>query len=123
MISTDIIRRMADSQPLFVRLPREAAEQLDRAATESGTSKREIITRLITGDDLVVGRHAFRPAEAPDVLTLDEAAELLRASGAAVRALAAAGELPGREVGGEWRFARAALLDWLGGAAAPAGGR
>jgi hypothetical protein len=28
--------------------------------------------------------------------------------------LARAGELPGRELGGEWRFARVALLGWLG---------
>ena len=31
------------------------------------------------------------------------------------RALAEAGELPGRRIGGDWRFPRAALLEWLGG--------
>jgi excisionase family DNA binding protein len=30
-----------------------------------------------------------------------------------VRALAEAGELPGRRVGGDWRFAREAVLRWL----------
>ena len=99
---------MSASQPLFVRLPRAAAEELESAAARAGTSKREVLTGLI------VGQHAFRPAEAPAVLTLDEAAELLRVEPAAVRALAEAGELPGREVAGEWRFARAALLTWLG---------
>jgi excisionase family DNA binding protein len=106
---------MSESQPLFVRLPREAADRLEAAAAQAGTSKREIITKLVTGDDLVVGQHAFRPAEAPAVLTLDEAAELLRTDAAVVRELAEAGELPGRQVAGEWRFARAAVLAWLGG--------
>jgi excisionase family DNA binding protein len=32
-----------------------------------------------------------------------------------VEALADAGELPGRKVGGEWRFAREAVLRWLAG--------
>ena len=105
---------MSESQPLFVRLPRAAAERLEASAAQAGTSKREIITRLVTGDDLVVGQHSFRPAEAAPVLTVDEAAELLRVEPAAVLELAAAGELPGREIGGEWRFARAAVLDWLG---------
>jgi excisionase family DNA binding protein len=105
---------MAESQPLFVRLPRAAAEQLESAAAQTGTSKREVITRLLAGDHLVVGQHSFRPAETPAVLTLGEAADLLRVDPAAIRELAEAGELPGREIGGEWRFARAALLAWLG---------
>lgn len=52
--------------------------------------------------ELALGRHHFRPAEAPDVLTLEQAA-----------ALAEAGELPGRRIGSDWRFPRAALLEWL----------
>ncbi len=108
---------MADSQPLFVRLPRAAAEELDRAAQDSGMSKREVITRLITGDELAVGRHAFRPAAEPAVLDLGEAAALLRVDTAAVAELAERGELPGRRVGGEWRFARDTVLAWLGGGA------
>jgi len=60
----------------------------------------------------VIGRHAFRPFE-PDVLTLEEVAELLAVEPDAVAELAAAGELPGRKIGDAWRFARAAVLDWL----------
>jgi excisionase family DNA binding protein len=108
---------MAETHPLFVRLPAAAAERLERTAAETGASKREIVTRLITGDDVVVGRHTFRPAEPPEVLTVAQAAELLQVEPAAVDELAAAGELPGRRVGGEWRFARAAVLAWLGAAA------
>jgi excisionase family DNA binding protein len=54
-------------------------------------------------------------AGAEEVLTLPEAAALLRLSAEAVRASALAGELPGRAFGEEWRFARTALLAWLAG--------
>ena len=106
---------MSDSQPVFVRLPRGAAQRLETVAAETGSSKREIITRLITGDDLVVGAHAFRPTEPATVLTLDEVAELLRIEPAVASELAEAGELPGRRVNGEWRFSRSAVIDWLAG--------
>ncbi|MDP9401677.1 MAG: helix-turn-helix domain-containing protein [Actinomycetota bacterium] len=114
---------------LFVRLPREQAERLDRAAFEARTPKRELVTRLVArfvdpgstdglvgGEEgLAVGRHAFRPSDVPEVLTLAQAAELLQVEEAALRDLAQAGDLPARLVAGEWRFARAALLDWLRG--------
>jgi excisionase family DNA binding protein len=105
--------RLTESQPLFVRLPRRAAERLESVAAETGATKREVITKLITGDDPVVGAHAFRPGEPNAVLTLPDAAELLRVETAVVEELAEAGQLPGRRVGGEWRFAREALLRWL----------
>jgi len=60
----------------------------------------------------VIGRHAFRPFE-PDVLTLEEVAELLCVEPDAVADLASSGELPGRQIGDAWRFARSAVLDWL----------
>ncbi len=103
---------MAESQPLFVRLPVTAAERLERASKDTGASKREIITRLIIGDDLTVGGFAFRPTD-DEVLTLEEVAALLRVEPQVVRELATAGELPSRELAGEWRFARAAVLAWL----------
>jgi excisionase family DNA binding protein len=110
-----------DSTPLFVRLPRREADLLDRVAFEGKISKRELVTTLVQrylGEDkqeLALGRHDFRPAEAPDVLTLEQAAALLQVDAAEITALAEAGELPGRRIGGEWRFPRAALLAWLGG--------
>jgi len=60
----------------------------------------------------VIGRHAFRAYER-DVLTLAEVAELLAVEPDAVERLATDGELPGRRIGEEWRFARAAVLGWL----------
>jgi excisionase family DNA binding protein len=62
---------------------------------------------------LVVGQHSFRPADLPDVLTPGQAASLLHVDEDAVLALAEDGRLPGRKIGDEWRFARAALVAWL----------
>jgi excisionase family DNA binding protein len=49
------------------------------------------------------------------VLTLEQLAEMLSLDADSARALAEAGELPGRKLGEEWRFSRRAILDWLGG--------
>jgi excisionase family DNA binding protein len=128
---------MSDRRALYVRLPADAAAKLDRAVYELKTSKQDLIAGLVAGLDieaapqrvaleledegLTVGRHEFRPAGAPDVLTAAEVADLLRTTEDAVLELARSGELPGRRLGGEWRFARAAVLEWLGRAgAAPA---
>ena len=48
------------------------------------------------------------------MLTLEEAAAYLRLPGDAIAWQAAAGELPGRQVAGEWRFLQSALDEWLG---------
>lgn len=121
---------MSDRRPLFVRLPTAAADKLDRAAFELKVSKQELVTDLVANhlqatapprrvtvelpeEGLTVGRHEFRPAPAPEVLTLEDAAALLQVEPAVVAELAEAGELPGRRVGGVWRFARGAVLAWL----------
>jgi excisionase family DNA binding protein len=107
--------------PLYVRLASEAAQRLDDAVAASGLTKRRIVEDAVRehlgGDrDLVVGRATLREPM-PDVLTAGEAASLLRIGEADVLAAAEAGELPGRRIGGEWRFAREALMAWLGAAA------
>jgi hypothetical protein len=50
---------MSDSQPLFVRLPAPAAQRLERIASISGASKREVVTRLILGNELRFSRSAL----------------------------------------------------------------
>ena len=113
---------------LFVRLPQEQADRLDRAASALGTPKGRLVARLVAehvdpdtpgGLDelrgLPMGRHAFRPSPSPDVLTAEEAAALLQAPVETVVELAESGELPGRKLAGEWRFARQALIAWLSG--------
>jgi excisionase family DNA binding protein len=130
-------RRDDDTAALFVRLPLEEAGKLERFAFERRIPKRDVVRRLVAErlDDadiiwrqplpppmppvpeVVVGRADFVPAEAPEVLTVEQAAELLQTEPDAVRALADAGELPGRRIGDEWRFLRSAVLAWLGGPA------
>jgi excisionase family DNA binding protein len=122
---------------LFVRIPQAQARTLDRLAFESRRPKQAVVSELLSraiGEPssrrvttietvqepaTVVGHHAFRPIEA-DVLTLEELAELLAVEPAAVEALASTGELPGRRIGGQWRFARAAVLAWLAHGSEPA---
>ena len=135
-------RRADETAALFVRLPLEEAEKLDRFAFERRIPKRDVVRRLVAERlddadvlwhrplpppipmpvapaDVVVGRADFVPTDAPEVLTVDEAAELLQAEPEAVRALAESGGLPGRKIGDEWRFLRSAVLAWLGGAEPP----
>lgn len=108
-----------DRVPLFVRLPREQAAALDRLAGSTGQRKQHLVSELLA-DQLAVGRieiaeNAAENPHAGEVLTLEEAAALLRLPVAAVRDRALAGELPGRAFGEEWRFSRTSLLAWLGG--------
>ena len=49
----------------------------------------------------------------PEVMTLDEAARLLRVHPQTVKALARAKTIPGRKVGRAWRFSKQALLAYL----------
>jgi excisionase family DNA binding protein len=49
----------------------------------------------------------------PEVLTLPEAAVYLRVPEADVLNLVHGHGLPGRQIGGEWRFLKAGLQDWL----------
>jgi excisionase family DNA binding protein len=109
--------------PLYVRLANDSAQQLDAAVAASGLTKRQIVEDAVRSHladrekGLVVGRIALQEPM-PDVLTLGEAAALLRVEEADVTEAAERGELPGRKLGGEWRFAREALMAWLG---APSG--
>ena len=55
------------------------------------------------------------PQTEPSVLTLTEAADLLRVDSEELRRLAERQELPARRVGAVWRFNRSTLLAWLNG--------
>jgi excisionase family DNA binding protein len=114
---------------LYVRIPKAEAEKLDRAAFELKASKQDLIAGLVArygdvdtlrrvtvetvDDSLAVGHAAFRPLAPPEVLTLPELAQWLQVDESALAELAKAGELPGRRLAGEWRFAREAVLEWL----------
>jgi len=49
------------------------------------------------------------------VLTLEEAAELLRVGRQAILSMTSEGKIPARKVGREWRFSKNALFMWLHG--------
>ena len=106
--------RMAEDRvPLFVRLPREQAAALDRMVDSTGRRKQHLVSELLA-DQLAVGHLDINDrADAEEVLTLDEAAALLRLPAEVVGARARAGDLPGRLFRDEWRFARSAVLAWL----------
>src|SRR4051794_23866136 len=134
------------TSPLYVRLTTEQAARLDRAAATVPAHKKDLIgglvERYVDPDDSaslaqlreiaaapgrrvtveiggaapVVGHAEFRPNPPLEGLDAAQAAELLAVQASAIIDLAARGELPGRQIGGEWRFSRRALLDWLGGA-------
>ncbi|HWD66192.1 MAG TPA: helix-turn-helix domain-containing protein [Solirubrobacteraceae bacterium] len=103
--------------PLYVRLGAEPSRRLEQAVAVSGRSKRQIVEEAVREhlDDqgTVVGRVALRES-LPAVLTLEEAASMLRVPAGELEAAAAAGDVPGRRIGAEWRFAREALVAWLG---------
>jgi excisionase family DNA binding protein len=103
-----------EKRPLYVRLPSATAEKLDRAAFESRTPKQNLVAQAVE-NHLTVGRHSFFPNALPEVLTTDDAAELLRTDPATVTAMAEDGTLPGRKVGEHWRFTRDAIMRWLAG--------
>jgi excisionase family DNA binding protein len=103
------------TSPLFVRLPTESAEKLNRAAFELKTPKRELVTELVDrylGAEPTAGAEST-PLDEPEVLTLEQLAELLQVDDKTVRSLAAKGDLPGRKLDTEWRFSRQAVLEWL----------
>jgi excisionase family DNA binding protein len=129
---------------LYVRLPQAESQRLDRAAAALGTNKKALVSSLVAtyvdpdtpegleqlravaadrrvtvtlpDEGVTVGRHAFTPTAPAEVLTVAEAAELLQVEEDDVLGLAERGEVPARRIGEQWRFSRAALLDWLGAA-------
>jgi excisionase family DNA binding protein len=114
---------------VFLRLPLAQAETLDAASRRLGTPKSRLVADLVASHlapderraaigalkGAPIGRASFAPIEQPEVLTLEQLAELLSLDVEDARALAETGELPGRKLGEEWRFSRSAVLDWLGG--------
>jgi excisionase family DNA binding protein len=53
--------------------------------------------------------------EFPEILTIEQAAEMLQVSTRTIQRLVKTGEIPGRQVGTQWRFHRDQLCDWVRG--------
>jgi excisionase family DNA binding protein len=114
---------------VFLRLPVAEAQRLNEASRRLGTPKNRLVAELVASHlaadepptaigalkGAPVGRASFTAVDEPEVLTLEQLAELLSLEVEATRALAEAGELPGRKLVEEWRFSRAAIIDWLSG--------
>ena len=105
---------------LFVRLPAEAADRLDRAADALRMRKKDIVAGLVSkylgASPQTLGSYSFQPYEPSDPLEVmdpEQAAEFLQIDAATVIEMAEAGKLPGRKLGKHWRFSRAALVAWL----------
>ncbi len=80
----------------------------DNAADAGAAAPR---VRMTKGE----ARAAEPAAPVSEVLTLEEAAELLRVPVDDVRALVESGDLPARRIGETWRLTRTAVLGWLAG--------
>jgi excisionase family DNA binding protein len=105
-----------DRIPLFVRLPSHQTAALERLVQSTGRRKQQIVSELLA-EQLEVGRidiHEDPQAITEEVLDLEEVAALLRVSAETVEQQIHDGALPARRFGREWRFARAAVLAWLG---------
>ena len=132
--------KKGSSEALFVRLPTQAFEKLDRAADTLGVRKKDLIAGLVTKYvdpdsrrglhelssmathrvtvengpvEATVGSYSFHPYDPPEVMNSEQAGQFLQLSEATVTELAEAGKLPGRKLGKAWRFSRAALVAWL----------
>jgi excisionase family DNA binding protein len=128
---------------LFVRLPANTADKLDRAAEALGVPKKDLVAGLVTkyvdpdskkglsalgtltqprrvtidmGDGSpTMGTYSFQPHDPPEVMNVEQTAALLQVDDHVVLELAESGELPGRKLGNAWRFSRDAVLAWLAG--------
>ncbi len=105
-----------DQVPLFVRLSAEPGRRLEQAVALSGKSKRQLVEEAVSehlsDDGFVVGRVALHE-EIPEIMTLAEAAALLRVTETDLQEAARRAELPARQIAGAWRFSKAALLAWF----------
>jgi excisionase family DNA binding protein len=126
---------------LYVRLPAQAVDKLDRAAEALGVHKKDLIAGLVSkyvdpdsrrglsalgalspprrvtvelGDaGPTLGAYSFQPFDPPEVMNAVQAGQLLQLEEKVVLELAESGRLPGRKLGNVWRFSRAAVIAWL----------
>jgi excisionase family DNA binding protein len=132
LVTALLSRHMDDEAPDGLDHLRQIHDEVEHFRTATGLprKKKMLVTFMdrTEGDAPAgapgpgLGNVAFRSGEPSEVLSLEEAAELLRVAPADVQALATAGEIPGRKIGESWRFSRLAVLRWLGDDASPSEG-
>jgi excisionase family DNA binding protein len=117
-------KKPPEESALFVRLPADAVDRLHRAAEALGMRKKDLVAGLVTkyvdpdsrrGLSALgaLGSYSFQPYDPPEVMNAAQAADFLQIDEAVVVEMARTGKLPGRKLGGDWRFSRAALVAWL----------
>jgi excisionase family DNA binding protein len=96
-----------------------------RGLSVLGSLATHKVTVELGQKDPTVGAFSFQPYDSPEpsadgppeVLSAEQAGQLLQIGEAVVREMAEAGKLPGRKLGfgpgAVWRFSRAALVAWL----------
>ena len=124
--------------PLYVRIPSEAGDKLDRAAEALGVHKKDLVAGLVSeyvdpdskkglsalgalsqrinnraAGGFEVGTYSFQPFDPPEVMSPEQAAAFLQIDVKNVIELAEGGKLPGRKLGPVWRFSREAIVTWL----------
>lgn len=82
-------------------------------AAARGQAKQQVVTEIFE-HVLQNERDTKRKSGNPAVLSLTEAATLLRVSEDDVVQCMQTSSLPGRRIGNAWRFSRDGLLAWLG---------
>src|SRR5215510_14516050 len=126
-------KKQPDESALFVRLPAQAVDKLDRAAEALGMRKKDLVaglvSRYVDPDDprgldalgslstreialgvaapaATRGSYSFQLYDQPppEVMTPEQAADFLQVDEAVVIEMAESGKLPGRRIGGGWRF-------------------
>jgi excisionase family DNA binding protein len=127
LVTALLSRHMDFETPGGMNALRRVHKEFEEFRTAAGLPRKKMLVSIMdSGEEpetfnepvpgpghLFRGNAAFMTSEPQEVLTLEEAAELLQVSAGDIEALAAAGELPGRKIGESWRFSRAALLAWL----------
>jgi hypothetical protein len=126
---------------LYVRLPNEASDKLERAAAALGVRKKDLVANLVTTyvdpdskqgltalgtlatrkvldtnqTGPMLGSYSFQSyaQDFPDVMNSRQAGQFLQIDEKLVIDLAEKGELPGKKLGPVWRFSRDALVAWL----------
>jgi excisionase family DNA binding protein len=118
-------RKGPPETPLYVKLPANAVDKLDRAAEASGLPKKEIVAGLLTKyldaarGGAMVGSYSFQAYDPPEIMNAAQAGQFLQIEEKNVVELAEAGKLPGKKLGPVWRFSRDALVQWLSSPSTP----
>jgi excisionase family DNA binding protein len=96
---------------LYVRIPESQAQRIDSLAAALGKSKQQVVTEILS--TRLSGDLATAAEPSSDVLTLEQTATLLGVETSDVEDAVRNEGLPGRRIGGQWRFAKQAVLAWL----------